>query len=542
LQSMMRLLIKTIEDVTSRFRTYLAMGHEALNQVIDEVPPVLSASPMLNVEDVNVGVSIEQQVGAVETEISKRRSSYDEARKTTVSRREAWRRDVMLCELLDNMGDADLERRLSPSTNKHCMFLSQSLSCIRVCERCKNELIDMPESGKQCESTHIQTRNSRHPLLCTECHKRFQTVQELYLHSEICIIESFENEAVNVFSNMPSLTKSTAVFDATTHAGITAKGDDPPILIPETNASASSSRLTTLSFSAKCKVECSRFKKTQVTVPTGTTKAVPLSFVSTSHLEQRYWSSSERLQKIPFELENARILESPSGLKIYISIERKCGREGNGVISGNDGYYYGSQGALGSNATNSKRKIIGALANTNNDDIYRTKMECPACGLILYRHNFGTHYRIHTGELPFICTYCQKRFRTTSALKVHIRQESLEGAHTGEKPYSCPKCSYCCITKRNLDRHITNNHVREGERRGPRERRSRYRKDEFIVTTDDIEMGTVEESEKIDHHYVISPVEIENKNVVEEKTNDEMQGRDDNRQSVDMPVLPLLTL
>lgn len=26
------------------------MGHEALNQVIDEVPPVLSASPMLNVE------------------------------------------------------------------------------------------------------------------------------------------------------------------------------------------------------------------------------------------------------------------------------------------------------------------------------------------------------------------------------------------------------------------------------------------------------------------------------------------------------------
>lgn len=163
-------------------------------------------------------------------------------------------------------------------------------------------------------------------------------------------------------------------------------------------------------------------------------------------------------------------------------------------------------------------------------------MECPACGLILYRHNFGTHYRIHTGELPFICTYCQKRFRTTSALKVHIR------AHTGEKPYSCPKCSYCCITKRNLDRHITNNHVREGERRGPRERRSRYRKDEFIVTTDDIEMGTVEESEKIDHHYVISPVEIENKNVVEEKTNDEMQGRDDNRQSVDMPVLPLLTL
>ncbi|EJW86994.1 hypothetical protein WUBG_02096 [Wuchereria bancrofti] len=401
----------------------------------------------------------------------------------------------------------------------------------------------MPESSKQCESTHIQARNSHHPLLCAECHKRFQTMQELYLHSEICIIESFENEAVNVFSSMPSLAESTAVFDATTHAGITAKGDDPPILIPETNASARSSRLTNFSFSAKCKAECSRFKKTEVITPIKTTKTAPVSFISTSHLEQRCWSSSERLQKIPFELENARILESPGGLKIYISIERQCGLEGNGAISGSDGYYYGSQGAFGSNATNSKRKIIGALANANNDDIYRTKMECPTCGLILYRHNFGTHYRIHTGELPFICTYCQKRFRTTSALKVHIRQESLEVAHTGEKPYSCPKCSYCCITKRNLDRHITNNHVREGERRGPRERRSRYRRDEYSVTIDDdIEMGTVEESEKIDHHYVISPVEIENKDVVEEKTNDEVQGRDDNRQSANMPVLPLLTL
>ncbi|VDP27238.1 unnamed protein product, partial [Onchocerca flexuosa] len=83
-------------------------------------------------------------------------------------------------------------------------------------------------------------------------------------------------------------------------------------------------------------------------------------------------------------------------------------------------------------------------------------------------------------------------------------RDNSSQAHTGEKPYSCPKCSYCCITKRNLDRHITNNHVREGERRGPRERKSRYRRDEYSVVIDDIEMGTIEEGEKIDHHYVLS--------------------------------------
>lgn len=69
-------------------------------------------------QDMDVGESVEQRVRTVESAISKRRSSYDEARKTTISRREAWRRDVMLCELLDNMGDADLERRLSPSTSR----------------------------------------------------------------------------------------------------------------------------------------------------------------------------------------------------------------------------------------------------------------------------------------------------------------------------------------------------------------------------------------------------------------------------------------
>ncbi|VDK77200.1 unnamed protein product [Litomosoides sigmodontis] len=118
LQSMMKLLIKTIEEVTSRFRTYLAMGHEALNQVIDEVPPVLSASPMLNVEDMNDNELVEQRVGTVKGAVGKRRSSYDEARTTSVSRREMWRRDIVLCELLDNMGDTDLERRLSPSTSR----------------------------------------------------------------------------------------------------------------------------------------------------------------------------------------------------------------------------------------------------------------------------------------------------------------------------------------------------------------------------------------------------------------------------------------
>lgn len=59
--------------------------------------------------------SVEQR-GTVENVIITR-SRYDEARKTALSRRKAWKRDVMLCEMLDNMSDTDLERRPSPSTS-----------------------------------------------------------------------------------------------------------------------------------------------------------------------------------------------------------------------------------------------------------------------------------------------------------------------------------------------------------------------------------------------------------------------------------------
>ena len=44
------------------------------------------------------------------------------------------------------------------------------------------------------------------------------------------------------------------------------------------------------------------------------------------------------------------------------------------------------------------------------------------------------HERIHTGEKPHFCTFCNMKF---SQIGSKIRHERI---HTGEKPYACNYC------------------------------------------------------------------------------------------------------
>ncbi|XP_034233323.1 zinc finger protein 354A-like isoform X11 [Thrips palmi] len=80
--------------------------------------------------------------------------------------------------------------------------------------------------------------------------------------------------------------------------------------------------------------------------------------------------------------------------------------------------------------------------------------ECSICGKkFKVMKNLKAHLEFHRGEKRYECRICSKKFRLPSGLKKHAR------VHTGEKPFECTICNTRFTQKHGLDTHVANFHT-----------------------------------------------------------------------------------
>ena len=81
------------------------------------------------------------------------------------------------------------------------------------------------------------------------------------------------------------------------------------------------------------------------------------------------------------------------------------------------------------------------------------KSECPYCLKIVATSLLERHMAIHiTGRAGYSCGVCYKIFERKDSLKKH------EKVHTGEKPHACKYCDYRSSQSSNLNTHIRTKH------------------------------------------------------------------------------------
>ncbi len=99
-----------------------------------------------------------------------------------------------------------------------------------------------------------------------------------------------------------------------------------------------------------------------------------------------------------------------------------------------------------------------SAAKTPNKKDPQRRHRCPEEGCSFsasYAKDMARHALTHSGEKPFACPHCPKRFSRKDKVAVHVR------THTGDRPFKCRLCDYAASESGSLAKHMR---VHTGER------------------------------------------------------------------------------
>ncbi|EDW53461.1 GM12190 [Drosophila sechellia] len=82
------------------------------------------------------------------------------------------------------------------------------------------------------------------------------------------------------------------------------------------------------------------------------------------------------------------------------------------------------------------------------------RLECQVCGFkTRTKAHLERHMRSHTGDKPFACPVCNKRFSQMYNMKAHLREHESPGTNRHRR-FHCSKCTHTFINEQNYEAHV----------------------------------------------------------------------------------------